>query len=149
MTTRPQMLSAYWLAYLIQKQNKNKREAFVSFFTWKGYVSLRFITDITQFRVTITTNCRVLTRYTNVSYAVSYEQVSHVFFQCIVSILWALIMFWCDHVTKETTIYESHSWDTALNVGLNASVNTTQGSKGIRKKVGVNNSGMNFLLAQV
>jgi hypothetical protein len=49
--------------------------------------------EITQFPVTIATNCQVLICCMNVKYIVSHERASSLFFQCFVSILWVMIIF--------------------------------------------------------
>jgi hypothetical protein len=53
----------------------------------KSFISVKFIIVITQFRVSIATNCPSLTYCKNVIYAVDHERASSLLFQCIVSIL--------------------------------------------------------------
>jgi hypothetical protein len=60
--------------------------------------SMRFVTVITQFQVTVVTNCRALTYCVNVIYVVCQERASSLFFQYILSILWILIKCWCGYV---------------------------------------------------
>jgi hypothetical protein len=64
----------------------------------KRFGNVPFIITITEFQVSIATNCKASTRGMNVSYAVGHELVSSLLFQCIVSILWVLITFWCGYM---------------------------------------------------
>jgi hypothetical protein len=56
-----------------------------------------FIVVIKQFGVTIATNYQALTRCMKVSYVVGYERVSIILVQCIVSIVWKLIILLCGY----------------------------------------------------
>jgi hypothetical protein len=49
-------------------------------------VDMRFVTVITQFQVTIATNCQLLTHCMNVN-SVGHERTSSALLRCIVSIL--------------------------------------------------------------
>jgi hypothetical protein len=57
------------------------------------FVSARFIIVITQFQVTIATDCRALPRCMNISYAVCHERTSSLLFQCIVSTVSVSMVF--------------------------------------------------------
>jgi hypothetical protein len=64
----------------------------------KMFCNLRFIIVMLQFQFTIATNCQALTRCMKVSYVEGQEGASSLLFQCIVSILRVLIVFWCVYV---------------------------------------------------
>jgi uncharacterized membrane protein len=55
---------------------------------------VRLNSEITQFRVTIATNCRklILVFCMSASYVVDYERASRLLFQCVVSIQCVLII---------------------------------------------------------
>jgi hypothetical protein len=55
---------------------------------------LLIVVAILQFQVTIATNYRVLIYWMYVRYVVGHKQGSRLLFQCIVPILWVLIIFW-------------------------------------------------------
>jgi hypothetical protein len=64
-----------------------------------GYGTIvRESSDITQFRTTIATNCRVLTRCMEVSYLVGHERRSSLLFQRVLSVLWLLTINWGQNV---------------------------------------------------
>jgi hypothetical protein len=77
--------------------NRNK---YLSLLCEKKIVSVRFIFIIVSFQVTIPTNFRALTSCMNVNYVVGHEELENLFLQCIVSILWVLIISWCGYTTK-------------------------------------------------
>jgi hypothetical protein len=73
-------------------------------------VCLRFVIVVTQFRVKLATNVRALTRRMN----------SEVLFQCIVPIVWVLVIFWCGYVMCSVlyngnclrlTVHVCYSWE--------------------------------------
>jgi hypothetical protein len=56
-------------------------------YKYKSFVSVRFITVIKKFRVTIATDCQALTLCINVSHVLGYEEVSNLLFQRIASVI--------------------------------------------------------------
>jgi hypothetical protein len=66
------------------------------------YITLKCKSDdsseITQFWITTSSNCQALTCCMSISYAVGHELASMFLFQCVMSILWELILFWCGNV---------------------------------------------------
>jgi hypothetical protein len=94
---------------------------------------------ITQFQATIATFCWVLIRCMKIR----ARSIEHSLFPSIMSILWVLIIFWCVCVKcsvlyngdgLQLTVCGCCSWRMALNVGLDASFDSTQAWKGIREK---------------
>jgi hypothetical protein len=85
-------------------------------------ITVRSVTVIMQFRVTIATKCRQL--------KLGYERANTLLFQCIVSVLWVLIIFRCRYVKCSVlykadglrlTICACYSWQMTLNVSFDAS----------------------------
>jgi hypothetical protein len=76
--------------YIQLWKEENTRQTTYPSMIWHG--SEKLIVVITEYRVTIATNCMDV-----LSYVVGHERVNSVLFQCIVSILRALI-FLCEYV---------------------------------------------------
>jgi hypothetical protein len=83
--------------------------------------------DITKFLVTTAKKFRTLTRCTNFSVVLGRSRSSSLSFQCIVSIIWILIMCWCRYVKcsivykercLQLTICAYYTWEMALNISL-------------------------------
>jgi hypothetical protein len=80
------------------------RRISAAFTLHKTYVSARLIIVITQFQVSISTNCVALTLCMDVDYLLDQKPENNLPFQCIVSILWVLIIFWCGYMKRGFTI---------------------------------------------
>jgi hypothetical protein len=88
---------------------------------------IRFIIVLKQFQVTGATSCQELTSFMGVNYTVEHKLKNSILFQCIVSILWVLIIFWYGYV-KCRIPYQGYNlrlvvlaWKMALNVGFDTS----------------------------
>jgi hypothetical protein len=67
------------------------------------FYKYQIIIVIAQFQDIITMNCQALTCCMNVSYVIDHEQESDLLFQCIMSVLWVLIIFWYRNMKCSST----------------------------------------------
>lgn len=67
---------------------------------------------------------------------VGLKEVSSLLFQCIISILWELIILFKEE-SLQFTICAYHPWEMMLNISLDASFHNVYNCKGIQEKAGV------------